>query len=127
MEKRCRCGGWMVLTIRNVVYQGSVEIENVPVLTCERCERSEIAEAVKDDLKKLLDDLSCAAVPGKVNFEEVSEWAHVLVQYAENAHVPLRDMLGERIDDLLDLYLLAKTLNDEDWMREIQGRLKQVI
>lgn len=127
MEKRCRCGGRMVLTIRNVVYQGSFEIENVPVLTCERCEQSEVVEAVKDDLKKLLHALARETTTRKVDFEKVSEWAHVLVQYAENARVPLRDVIGERIDDLLDLYLLAKSLNDEDWMREIQDRLKQVI
>lgn len=117
----------MVLTIRNVVYQGSFEIENVPVLTCERCEQSEVVEAVKDDLKKLLHALARETTTRKVDFEKVSEWAHVLVQYVENARVPLRDVIGERIDDLLDLYLLAKSLNDEDWMREIQDRLKQVI
>ncbi|UUZ85779.1 hypothetical protein LJK88_21195 [Paenibacillus sp. P26] len=37
MQKLCKCGGEMSIRLRTVIYQNKVEIENVPIFTCESC------------------------------------------------------------------------------------------
>ena len=41
----------------------------------------------------------------------------------EAIHVPIQSIIGERIDQLLDLLLLARSLNDSHWENDLVGQI----
>ncbi|UUZ95876.1 hypothetical protein LJK87_16685 [Paenibacillus sp. P25] len=118
----------MSIRLRTVIYQNKVEIENVPIFTCESCSRSEVFSEVKPELTGLIGKLG--ARPGKqmLQFEEVSEIAHLMVKATEKkwASDPVETIIQERINELLDLLLLAQSLSDEPWQDDIRKRLSQI-
>ncbi|NKI23146.1 methyltransferase [Paenibacillus dendritiformis] len=70
-------------------------------------------------------------VPRHYFFEEINEAASVLAECADAIGpgdlLPYaEEVMNDRINKLLDMYLLAKTLEDEEWMSELQERLKQI-
>ncbi|MCZ8511378.1 hypothetical protein O9H85_02775 [Paenibacillus filicis] len=128
MQKHCKCGSEMSIRLRTVIYQNKVEIENVPVFSCSACSRSEVFSDVKPELTALIGMLG--SKPGKqlLQFEEVSEIAHLMVKATEKnrASDPVETIIQDRINELLDLLLLAQSLRDEDWMEDIRSRLSQI-
>ncbi|NGP62374.1 methyltransferase [Paenibacillus thiaminolyticus] len=71
------------------------------------------------------------SVPQHYFFEEMNEAASVLAECADlfgpGDLLPYAEKeMNERINKLLDMYLLAKTLKDEEWVSELQDRLKQI-
>lgn len=130
MQKRCHCGEVMMMKLRTVIYSGKVEIDNVPIFSCASCNRSEVIPEVKPDLTGLIAKLG--ADPGKqsLSFNECNEWADLLYE-AKTSKGPLQpsvveELIEERVNRLLDLYLLAKGLKDESWMTDINKRLGQI-
>ncbi|MGN7469712.1 hypothetical protein [Brevibacillus sp. SAFN-007a] len=130
MQKKCsRCGSDMEIVLRNVVYKKRVKIMNVPVHVCvnDRCADSQVVEVIKDDLKALMEELGQHPQPQAIEFEELSELSNLLVLIAnEKADSSVREVLGERVNELLDLYLLAQSLGDQKWMREVRERLTKI-
>ncbi|MCY9513654.1 hypothetical protein [Paenibacillus apiarius] len=140
MYKRCNCGHYMDLTLRTVVHARSVHIHRVPVYTCTCCERSELLSFVKKDIAELIRNrMSLIAAnphvtqhgPLVVAFDEVHELSSVLAECVEvescDDMLPVFERrVDERVNQLLDLYLIAKTCNDALWMSDLQRRLKQV-
>ncbi|MCM3337147.1 hypothetical protein M3650_00445 [Paenibacillus sp. MER TA 81-3] len=140
MYKRCTCGHYMDLTLRTVVHARSVHIHRVPVFTCTSCERSELLSLVKKEIAELIRNrMSLIAAnshitqngPLVVSFDEVHELSSVLAECVEedgcDDMVPVFERrMDERVNQLLDLYLIAKTCNDTIWMMDLQRRLKQV-
>lgn len=129
MEKTCLCcGDHMHLTLRTLVFNQN-EILNVPIYTCSKCDRSEISERVKPELTNLVQALSLSEKHGqKVAFQEFSEFSNLLVMVAaETEEEMIEDMVEDRINQLLDLLLLAQSLNDKEWVNELSGRIRQVI
>lgn len=128
MLKYCKCGAAMDFRLRTVIYQNKVEIENVPVFSCDTCNRSEVFAEVKPDLTGLIGKLGSKAEKQSVHFEDVSEIAHLMVKAAdkerqsESAHM----IIQERINELLDLLLLAQSLQDDHWMDDLRKRLTQI-
>lgn len=122
------CGEPMHLTLRTLVYNHN-EITNVPVYTCLVCERSEIAARVKPELMKVVKNLTYSASKHqKVAFQDFSEYSNLLVMVAdETEEKQIEELVEDRINQLLDLLLLAKSLKDEQWVDEISERLRQVI
>ena len=57
MQKYCKCGRTMNLRLRTVIYQNKVDIENVPIYSCEDCGRSEVVPHVKPELTCLIGKL----------------------------------------------------------------------
>lgn len=129
MKKTCKCGQAMNLQLRTVIYAGKFEIDNVPIFSCGDCQRSEVYPAVKEDLTSFIDQLSQEEEPvATYRFEEHNELAWLLHRALDQQHFtdPIRRIIDERINDLLDVMLLAKSLGDEAWLEETRDRLRQI-
>ncbi|MDR7314266.1 hypothetical protein J2X83_000505 [Brevibacillus nitrificans] len=131
MQKKCsRCGKDMEIVLRNVVYRNRVKIMNVPVHVCvdDCCAHSQVVDVIKDDLKSLMEDLGQHPERQAIEFEEMSELSNILVLVAnEGLDSSVREVLGERVNELLDLFLLAQSLGDEKWMLELRERLTKIM
>ncbi|MGZ0050319.1 hypothetical protein [Brevibacillus gelatini] len=131
MQKKCsRCGNDMEIVLRNVVYKKRVKIMNVPVHVCvdECCAHSQVVDVIKDDLKSLMEELGQHPQRQAIEFEELSELSNLLVFIAnEKANSSVREVLGERVNELLDLFLLAQSLGDQKWMKELRERLTKIM
>ncbi|MEJ8543974.1 hypothetical protein [Brevibacillus borstelensis] len=131
MHKKCsRCGNDMEITLRNVVYRKRVKILNVPVQVCQndRCSHSQVVDVVKEDLKELMGNLGQHPKRQNIEFEDVSELSHLLVLIAnQEEDATVRQALEERVNELLDLFLLAQSLGDQEWMRELRQRLTKIM
>jgi len=119
----------MTLQLRTVIYSGFIEIVNVPILTCRSCYRSVVYDAVKSDLTSLIERLSHTdGTPVEIRFDERNELAFLLMKATDKEllHESLRDIVEERINELLDIMLLAQSLQNQEWIEETRGRLKQI-
>ncbi|WP_168121988.1 hypothetical protein [Paenibacillus sp. HB172176] len=130
MQKKCQCGNMMKMKLRTVIYSGKVEIDNVPIFSCQECSRSEVIPEVKPDLTGLIAKLGNE--PGKQSFlfNECNEWADLLVEARANRQMPgqpeVEAMIEQRINTLLDLYLIAQKLDDQPWIDDLNKRLQQI-
>lgn len=116
--------------LRNVVYRKRVKILNVPVHVCvdDCCAHSQVVDMIKDDLKKLMDDLGQNPQRQAIEFEEVSELSNLLVLVVkEGEEADVRDVVEEKVNELLDLFLLAQSLGDQKWMLELRQRLTKIM
>ncbi len=131
MHKKCnRCGDEMTITLRNVVYRNRVKIQNVPVHVClnDECAHSQVVELIKEDLKQLMNRLGRNPERQSIEFEQISEFSNLLVMVSDQPEdVPMKRVVEDRINELLDLFLLAQSLGDIKWMGEIRSRLTQII
>jgi hypothetical protein len=114
MEKKCtQCGHIMYLSLRKVVYMNETEINDVPVYNCTECDHNELVDHVKEELKQFLLQVVSAEGAGVFSFANHSVFTRVMLQIS-------RQTEQKPVDDLLDLYLLARSLNDTIWMDEIK-------
>lgn len=118
----------MNLRLRTVIYQNKVDIENVPIFSCEVCGRSEVVPHVKPELTGLIGKLGSKPEKQQFFFHELSEVAYLLLKVTEKEHMndSMEKIVEERINELLDILLLAQSLGDEPWMEEIGKRLSQI-
>src|SRR5690606_26557891 len=102
--------------------------ENVPVYSCAECCASEVHEQIKTDLTRLLDCLGDKPDEQMLYFDEYNELAYLLKSAADRDSwtVPLDQLLEERVNQLLDLMLLARSLEDDAWRDDIRRRLTQI-
>ncbi|WP_223869650.1 hypothetical protein [Paenibacillus sabuli] len=120
----------MTVKLRTVLFSGKVEIDNVPIFCCAACSQSEVLAEVKPDLTQLIEGLGDEPDKQTIAFEACNEWANLLLaveakpKSAEARSV--EQMLEQRVNQLLDLYLLAQSLSDEAWMEELERRLAQL-
>ncbi|WP_274361583.1 YgiT-type zinc finger protein [Paenibacillus thermotolerans] len=128
MEKQCVCGATMEIRLRTVIFSGKVTIENVPVLSCSGCERSIVHPDAKPELSDLLRSLGDASEKKQIFFHEVNEFAFLLREATrkDRSHVPLEHIISERVNELLDLLLLAQSVHDTEWANNIRERLSQI-
>ncbi|MEK8129883.1 hypothetical protein WMW72_18425 [Paenibacillus filicis] len=128
MQKQCKCGAAMSIRLRTVIYQNKVEIENVPIFSCESCSRSEVFPEVKPELTGLIGTLGGTPEKQQLLFNEVSEIAHLMMKATEKnrAADSVEMIIDERINELLDLLLLAQSLCDEPWSEDLRKRLSQI-
>ncbi|WP_079910374.1 hypothetical protein [Paenibacillus sp. 32352] len=128
MQKQCKCGSAMGIKLRTVIYQNKVEIENVPVYSCETCQRSEVVAQVKPELTGIIGSLGSVPEKQLLHFNDISEIAHLLKMVTDKyyAAAPVEKIVEDRINELLDLMLLAQSLKDDDWMEDIRKRLGQI-
>ncbi len=128
MQKRCSCGKTMHMQIRSVIFADKVEIERVPIFTCESCNHSEIFAAVKDEIKQLIRRLGKHADNQQVNFSEINELAAIIVQASVqgNGISIMERLIEERVNQLLDMLILAKSLHESVWEEEIHHKLRQI-
>jgi hypothetical protein len=128
VQKSCSCGATMNIRLRTVIFQNKMEIENVPIYSCDDCQRSEVFPPVKSELTGYIRSLGTNPEAGSVLFNDISELAHLLhkVTNKDNKHLPVVTIIEDRINELLDLLLLAQSLGDADWMEDVHVRLKQI-
>lgn len=126
--KTCDCGAAMQIRLRTVIFQNKVEIENVPIYSCADCQRAELFAPVKPELTGYIRTLGANPPKGVVKFEDISELGSMICKMVDrnNRHRSAGAIVEERINELLDLLLLAQGLGDEQWMADIRGRLKQI-
>lgn len=120
----------MKLILRTVIHAHRVSISNVPVYSCESCARKEVFPGVKDDLGRLVGRLGAKPDLQRVSFDEVHELAGVLRNVLDRRE-PLQPSVvarrtEERMNELLDLLLIADSVGDERWKAELKGRLAQL-
>jgi hypothetical protein len=128
--KRCSCGGEMNLMLRTVIFAKKVNINNVPVYNCSLCGRNDVFPGVKEDVGRLVGQLGSKPTPRSIPFDQVHEWAGVL-SHAMNQSETLQATViaraaEERVNQLLDLWLIASSLEDETWKLELTNRLSQL-
>lgn len=120
----------MVMKLRTVIYSGKVEIDNVPIYTCSACGHSEVFPEVKPDLTGLIDKLGDEPKRQTFLFNEWNEWADLLVEACAERKKPnstvVQNLVEERINALLELMLVADSLRDQEWKRDIEKRLAQI-
>lgn len=128
LQKLCKCGREMGIRLRTVIYQNKVEIEHVPVLTCDFCNRSEVLAGVKPELTKLISELGAKPEKQRLRFDERSELAYLMqiVTDKDRKHEPIGHILETRINELLDTLLLARSLGDEAWVADVLQRLTEI-
>ena len=130
MKKRCRCGHAMLVDLRTVIFSNKVEIENVPVYSCPSCTRSEVCAEVKSDLTQLLAQLTHQSSKKSIPFQDMNEFSYLIhkihLQRCGNNTSAIQQIIDERINELLDLLLVAKHVNDSSWVEELSTRLNQI-
>jgi hypothetical protein len=128
MQKQCKCGRMMNIRLRTVIYQNKVDIENVPIFSCEICGRSEVAQAIKPELTGLIGKLGSKPEKQQLFFHEMSEVAYLLFKISEKERMndSMEKIIAERINELLDILLLAQSLADTPWIEDTRKRLSQI-
>ncbi len=128
MQKPCKCGRKMNIRLRTVIYQNKVDIENVPIFSCDFCGRSEVYPNVKPELTGLIGKLGGKPDKQQFLFHEMSEIAYLLFKVTEKEHMndSVEKIVEERINELLDVLLLAQALGDQPWIEDIRKRLSQI-
>ena len=128
MNKLCGCGCEMDIRLRTVVYAGKVQIENVPVYSCEQCFQSEVMTEVKPELASLIGRLGHNPDRQRLEFQHMNEWALLISRAVDEqlASLPIHAIVRERIDQLLDMLLLASSVGDKAWETELLDRLTQI-
>jgi hypothetical protein len=128
LPKLCKCGHKMNIRLRTVIYKNSIEIDNVPIYTCESCSKSEVFQPVKSELTELISQFGTNPEKKQFYFNETNELAFLLmtVSQKEYIHTSVDKILEYRINELLDLLLLARSLQDELWVEDVLKRLSQI-
>lgn len=128
MGKHCKCGSEMIVRFHTIIYQNTVEIENVPVVYCETCNHSEVLPEVKTDLVGLIDQLGNSTDKKLLHFNDISELTRLLIQIysRQSMNDSAGSIIEERINELLDMLLLSQSLNDARWIDDIRNRLVQL-
>lgn len=131
MLKKCsQCGSEMNIMLRQLVYRHRVNIYNVPILVCsdDTCTHSQVFEGIKGKLQKLVHDLGHNPNRQEIHFEEMSEFTNLLIMVAdEQDNCDVSKLVDERVNDLLDMFLLAQSLGDEKWEGELRKRLLEIV
>lgn len=130
MDKRCGCGNIMMLGLKTVVFARKVRIRNVPVHHCAGCGRNEVFAGVKREIGRLIGELGARPESGEIAFDRMNEWAELLCAALRPGRpadaAEIAGAVEERINRLLDLWLVASSLGDESWKSELQTRLSRL-
>lgn len=128
MEKNCSCGHKKTLRLRSLIYSKKVAIMNVPVLSCAQCGHCEVLPEVAPDLIALLRSLGDHPMEQHIWFNEVHELAYIFFEANRNKKQSrtVHEIIQDRINQLLDLLILARSLCDSSWVSDVEGRLGQI-
>ncbi|MFH5183001.1 hypothetical protein ACHHV8_10405 [Paenibacillus sp. TAB 01] len=83
---------------------------------------------VKPELTGIIGKLGHLPEKQQLAFNDISEIAHLMKRVTEKhyAAAPVEKIVEDRINELLDLLLLAQSLQDEPWIADVRKRLEQV-
>lgn len=134
MFKTCDCGQMMKLELRKLIHERKTRICHVPVYACQACKKYELLPLIKSELLRYLSSPGHEPRRTRVSFADINESAYVLREafrtYEGDSVAELQarcmEVFDERVNMLLDLFSYAQNLGDDDWMRQIEGRLEQL-
>lgn len=128
MEKLCSCGNTVVVQLSTIIYHELITIESVPIYACNHCGINEILSEVKLDLKQLIEKYEDHQDEVSIKYHELSEISFFYVQILakEYHNCTVQQLIEERINELLDTFILAKSLQDIEWTEDIYKRLLQL-
>lgn len=134
MFKTCDCGQMMKLELRKLIHERKTRICHVPVYACQACKKYELLPLIKSELLRYLSSSGQESRRTRVSFADINESAYVLREafrtYGGDSVAELQarcmKVFDERVNMLLDLFSYAQNLGDDDWMRQIEGRLEQL-
>lgn len=121
------CGLTMVARLQNVFTEGSVLMQDVPILFCPTCHHSLIAPEIEVDYQMFVhncatDRVRSASLADAIGDEKILK---ILDLYPEDIRVKTgQRVVQEQIDSTLDLLNFAKQSGDDDWHRDLLERLK---
>ncbi|WP_018132579.1 hypothetical protein [Effusibacillus pohliae] len=121
------CGLTMVARLQNVFTEGSVLMQDVPILFCPTCHHSVIAPEIELDYQIYAhhcatDGIRSASLPDAIGDERILQ---ILDKYPEDIRVATgQRVVQEQIDMTLDLMNFAKQIDDQDWYQELVERLR---
>jgi hypothetical protein len=118
----------MNIHLRTVIYKNKIEIDNVPIYICDACQKSEVFQGVKAELADLISQFGQSPEKQQFLFNETSELAYLLMTASQEEfkQCSADKLLEDRINELLDLLLLARSLNDQPWVEDLLKRLAQI-
>lgn len=120
------CGLTMVGRLQNVYTEGSVLIQDVPILFCPTCQHSVIAPDIELDYQMYVHHCETDGVRSGRLSDVVSDekLLAVLEQYPEDERIRTgQRVIPEQIDTVLDLLNYAQSINDHEWGNELRNRL----
>lgn len=125
---QCHCQQPMGLLLRTLLFSQKITVHYVPVHTCASCNRSEVHAAVKPQLKQLIKEHMHSEEKKTLYFHDVNEFAKLLFRASSTDfdNQSVDDIIHMRINELLDMLLLAESINDHGWVDEIHDRLDQI-
>ena len=128
MLRTCKCGETLDIRLRTVIYSHTVEVDNVPIYSCSSCYHTQVLPEVKSDLTRLISELGRRPAKQRLNFIDCNEWAYLIAKAADRdmMHISIQSIIVDRVDQLLDMLLLARSLNDNSWEKELTARLSQL-
>ncbi len=128
MQKICKCGQSMQIHLRTIIFSNKLEMMNVPIYTCDFCQSSEVFHSVRADVTEMIEKIGNPSEKKILNFDDVNELAHLMYKASDKdlLDIPLEMIVAERINELLDLLILARSIEDSLWVEEVQRKLIQI-
>ncbi|QCT02329.1 hypothetical protein E6C60_1613 [Paenibacillus algicola] len=129
--KKCTCGQMMELNLRTLFFSKKESITHVPVNVCEDCGVYELLPCIKQEVVNYVTSVKAGQSGGEISLTDLYEPAALLKEILsgpleDSFQLPekCKDLIGEHINMLLDLYRFAKSEGDGDWMADINERLE---
>ncbi|MDB5083739.1 MAG: hypothetical protein JWN30_625 [Bacilli bacterium] len=120
------CGLTMVARLENVYSEGGVLIQDVPLLVCPTCRRSQISPDILFDYQMYAyycetDGARSGSLSKAIGEEKI---LHQLEKYPEDIRIQQKiRVIPEQIDNTLDLMNLADLIGDDRWHQELVDRI----
>jgi hypothetical protein len=118
------CGASMIGT-KGTLKHIRTRIHNVPILLCPVCHRVEVHHQVEDEFD-ILAEYAHGDGAYEVDFQDYVDSGHDETLFANcinhEGEDPL-DVVRSQIDMALDLWSVAKAIEDKEWERQLQKRL----
>jgi hypothetical protein len=118
------CGASMIGT-KGTLKHIRTRIHNVPILLCPVCNRVEVHYQVEDEFD-ILAEYAHGDGAYEVDFQDYVESGHdeaLFVNCINHEGEDPQDVVRSQIDMALDLWSVARAMNDKEWEKQLQKRL----
>lgn len=118
------CGASMIGTLGTLKHHQTY-IHQVPVLFCPICQSIKVHPKVKDDYEILV-DYAHSDQASEIFFDDyvdVKDLKELFMDCIDMEDQSVMMVIRSQIDHALDLLSIAKTLEDEDWKKDLFHRL----
>lgn len=128
MHKICSCGIQMNIQLSTIIYKRKLFIERVPTWNCSKCQGTDFLPFIKEQLLSIIKQWQLLPYNQHILFDECSENAKLIYRWIENyeEEKSLDTVIHQRINELLDEWILVESLHDEVWKNDIHRRLTQL-